>query len=62
MFILHNMINALSMPLLINGFIEVKGALAPVFTPTNEGILVSLVFGVVGWFLMQYRLKKQVTP
>ena len=61
-FILHNMINALSMPLLINGFIEVKGVLAPVFTPTNEGILVSLVFGVVGWFLMQYRLKKQVTP
>ncbi|HUM27237.1 MAG TPA: CPBP family intramembrane metalloprotease [Anaerolineales bacterium] len=61
-FILHNMINALSMPLLINGFIEVKGALAPVFTPTNEGILVSLVFGVVGWFLMQYRLKRQVTP
>lgn len=61
-FILHNIINALSMPLLINGFIEVKGALAPVFTPTNEGILVSLVFGVVGWFLMQYRLKKQVTP
>ena len=61
-FILHNIINALSMPLLINGFIEVKGALAPVFTPTNEGILVSLVFGVVGWFLMQYRLKRQVTP
>ncbi|HMX18792.1 MAG TPA: CPBP family intramembrane metalloprotease [Anaerolineales bacterium] len=61
-FILHNMINALSMPLLINGFIEVKGVLAPVFTPTNEGILVSLVFGVVGWFLMQYRLKRQVTP
>ena len=61
-FILHNIINALSMPLLINGFIEVKGVLAPVFTPTNEGILVSLVFGVVGWFLMQYRLKKQVTP
>ncbi len=61
-FILHNMINALSMPLLINGFIEVKGTLAPVFTPTNEGILVSLLFGAVGWLLMQYRLKKQVTP
>jgi len=51
------MVNAVSMPLLMNGFIEVKGALAPVFTPTNEGILVSLLFGVVGWMLMKRRLK-----
>jgi membrane protease YdiL (CAAX protease family) len=57
-FLLHQMINAVSMPLLMNGFIEVKGALAPVFTPTNEGIFVSLLFGVVGWMLMKYRLKQ----
>ena len=56
-FLLHQVINAVSMPLLINGFIEVKGAFAPIFTPTNEGILVSLLFGAVGWMLMKYRLK-----
>ena len=60
-FLLHMVINALSMPLLINGFIEVNGSLAPIFTPTNEGILVSLLFGAVGWMLMKYRLKTQVT-
>ena len=57
-FLLHMVINALSMPLLINGFIEVKGAMAPVFTPTNEGIFVSLLFGTVGLMLMNYRLKQ----
>lgn len=57
-FLLHQMINAVSLPLLMNGFIEVKGALAPVFTPTNEGIFVSLLFGVVGWMLMKRRLKQ----
>jgi len=57
-FLLHQMINAISMPLLMNGFIEVKGALAPVFTPTNEGLIVSALFGLVGWMLMKYRLKQ----
>jgi len=57
-FLLHQVINAVSMPLLMNGFIEVKGPLAPVFTPTNEGVFVSLLFGVVGWMLMKYRLKQ----
>ena len=56
-FLLHMVINALSMPLLINGFIEVHGKMAPVFTPTNEGVIVSLLFGVSGWMLMKYRLK-----
>ncbi|HNB39955.1 MAG TPA: CPBP family glutamic-type intramembrane protease [Anaerolineales bacterium] len=58
-FALHQVINAVSMPLLINGFIEVKGPLAPVFTPTNEGLFVSLLFGVTGWLLMKKRLQTQ---
>ena len=58
-FILHNVINALSMPLLINGFIEVKGPLGFIFTPTNEGVITALLFGVAGWMLYQYRRKKQ---
>jgi membrane protease YdiL (CAAX protease family) len=56
-FLLHQMINAISLPLLINGFIEVNGPLAPVFTPTNEGLIVSALFGLAGWMLMKYRLK-----
>ena len=58
-FILHNIINALSMPLLMNGFIEVKGPLGFIFTPTNEGVITSLLFGIAGWMLYQYRMKKQ---
>ena len=60
-FLLHQVINAVSMPLLINGFIEVKGPLAIVFTPTNEGVLVSLLFGLVGWWLMKKRLHLQTS-
>ena len=57
-FILHNVINALSMPLLINGFIHVDGPLGTIFTPTNEGLFVSLLFGIAGWFLYRRRMKR----
>lgn len=57
-FLLHNTINALSMPLLINGFIKVHGPLGVIFSPTNEGIFVSILFGAAGWMLYQYRMKK----
>ncbi len=58
-FILHNVINAVSMPLIINGFIRLNGPLGTIFTPTNEGIFTSILFGVAGWFLYQYRMKTQ---
>jgi len=58
-FILHNVINALSMPLLINGFIKVDGPLGTILTPTNEGLFVSLLFGLAGWMLYQRRMKKE---
>ena len=57
-FLLHNVINALSMPLLINGFIHVDGPLGTIFTPTNEGLFVSLLFGIAGWFLYRRRMKR----
>ena len=60
-FILHNIINALSMPLLMNGFIKVNGPLGFVFTPTNEGIITSILFGVAGWMLYQYRMKQEAS-
>ncbi|MBI3174941.1 MAG: CPBP family intramembrane metalloprotease [Chloroflexi bacterium] len=58
-FLLHNVINALSMPLLINGFIHVDGPLGTILTPTNEGLFVSLLFGLAGWMLYQRRMKLQ---
>ena len=58
-FLLHNVINALSMPLLINGFIKVSGPLGFIFSPTNEGIITSIFFGIAGWFLYQHRIKKE---
>ncbi|MBI5946214.1 MAG: CPBP family intramembrane metalloprotease [Chloroflexi bacterium] len=60
-FVLHNVINALSMPLLINGFIKVNGLLGFVFTPTNEGIVTSILFGAAGLLIYQYRMKKQAS-
>ena len=40
-FLLHNIVNALRMPLLINGFIHVDGPLGTTPTPAREGILTS---------------------
>lgn len=59
-FVLHNVINALSMPLIINGFIKMNGPLGVIFTPTNEGIITSILFGVAGWMLYQHRTKNIV--
>jgi membrane protease YdiL (CAAX protease family) len=57
-FVLHNVINALSMPLIINGFIKVNGTMGVIFSPTNEGVFTSILFGVAGWMLYQYRMKQ----
>jgi membrane protease YdiL (CAAX protease family) len=57
-FLLHNVINAFSMPLLINGFIKVNGTMGTIFTPTNEGIVTSLLMGAAGLLLYQRRMKQ----
>ncbi len=54
-FILHNLINGLSMPLIINGFININLPLGIILTPTNEGLLTSLLLGIAG--LAIYRIK-----
>jgi membrane protease YdiL (CAAX protease family) len=56
-FLLHCVLNAFSMPLLMNGFIKADGAMGAVFTPTNEGILTSLLMGAAGLILYQRRIK-----
>lgn len=55
-FILHNVINGLSMPLIINGFIKLNPPLGVLLTPANEGLLTSVLLGVIG--LGIYRLRK----
>lgn len=60
-FLLHNTINALSMPLLINGFIKVSGPLGFIFTPTNEGIITSVLFGVAGWLVYRHRTRMEIS-
>jgi membrane protease YdiL (CAAX protease family) len=56
-FILHNLINGLSMPLIINGFIKVNPPLGTILTPTNEGILTSLLLGLAGIIIYRYRTR-----
>ena len=60
-FLLHNVINALSMPLIINGFIKLNGPLGFIFTPTNEGVIISILFGIAGWMLYKHRMKISIT-
>ncbi len=57
-FILHEIINAVSMPLLLNAFIKLNGTLGTIFSPTNDGIFTSLLLGAAGWMLYQYRMRK----
>lgn len=56
-FILHNSINALSMPLMLNGFIASNGWLSLLVSPTNDGLLTALLLGAAGWWLYQQRMK-----
>lgn len=60
-FILHNILNSLSMPLIMNEFITLNGTMGIIFTPTNEGIATSLLLGIAGLAIYQYRMKKTTT-
>jgi membrane protease YdiL (CAAX protease family) len=60
-FLLHNILNAVSMPLIMNGFIKVNGTMGTIFTPTNEGILTSLLMGAAGLYLYQRRMKQNTS-
>ncbi len=57
-FILHCVINGVSTPLILNGFIKLNGWMGVVFAPSNEGIVTSILFGIAGLMLYQYRTKK----
>jgi hypothetical protein len=56
--LLHNVANAISLPLFANGLIRLApGALGPIFSPGTDGILYSVLMGLVG--LALYRWRKQ---
>jgi len=54
--IMHNIANAISLPLLSEGFVKLKPGIGGVFlSPGTEGILHSLLMGLVGLGLYLYR-------
>jgi hypothetical protein len=59
-FLLHNIINGFSMPLIMNGFIKLDGITGIILTPSNDGILTSILLGIAGFGIYQYRIKKNL--
>lgn len=57
-FLLHSILNGISMPLIIDGFIHPNGWAGALLSPTNESALISLLFGAVGLMLYKYRKQK----
>ncbi len=57
-FVLHNLINGLSMPLVINGFIKINPPLGMILTPTSEGLLTSVLLGAAGLLIYRNRIGK----
>ncbi len=57
-FVLHEVVNGLSLPLIFNGFIKLNGTAGVIFSPTNEGIVTSILLSLAGWLLYQHRMKK----
>lgn len=56
-FILHNLINGLSMPLILNGFIHLNGIAGVIFSPTNDALFTSILFGIIGVWLFRQRMR-----
>jgi membrane protease YdiL (CAAX protease family) len=60
--LLHNVANAISLTLISNGFVTLSRNFAGVlFSPGTEGIVHSLIMGLIGFGLYQYRMRKAPT-
>jgi membrane protease YdiL (CAAX protease family) len=56
--LMHTMANAVSFALISGGFIILsKGFLPILLSPGTEGIVYSLLMGMIGWGLYQYRVR-----
>lgn len=54
--LLHTMANAISLPLLSNGFVSLsRGWDGVLLSPGTEGLLHTLILGVIGYLLYRYR-------
>ncbi len=58
-FVLHNVINGVSLPLVAYGFIKLNGLAGVFLSPTNESLLASLLMGTAGLLLYKYRMNTQ---
>jgi membrane protease YdiL (CAAX protease family) len=58
--ILHSVANGVTITLLLEGFVELRGALGVIFSPGNEGILHSIIFALIGVGLVYYRRRLAV--
>ncbi|MGB7538484.1 MAG: CPBP family intramembrane glutamic endopeptidase [Anaerolineales bacterium] len=56
--VLHSTANAVTQTLLLNGFIKLNGGMGILFSPGNDGILSSILFGLIGVGLYLYRVRK----
>ncbi len=54
-FLLHQVINALSMPLVLNGFITSRSWTSLIFSPSNDSLLMGLLLGLAGWWMYRRR-------
>lgn len=61
-FLLHGVVNAVSMPLVLNGFIQSNGWASLILSPTNDSVFMSLLMGLVGWALYHSRMKGRAKP
>ena len=58
-FLLHQIVNAVSMPLTLNGFITSNNWSSLILSPTNDSIIMSLLMGLAGYWLYRVRTKVQ---
>jgi hypothetical protein len=59
--LLHNIANAISLPLLSYAYVTVaRGTSGVILSPGSAGILYSLLMGVVGYILYRYRMSRNI--
>ncbi|MDD2921871.1 MAG: CPBP family intramembrane metalloprotease [Anaerolineales bacterium] len=56
-FLLHQIVNAVSMPFLLNGFIASNNWSSLILSPTNDSIVMSLLMGLAGYWMYRNRIK-----
>ena len=61
-FLLHGVVNAVSMPLLLNGFITSNNWGSLILSPTNDSVLMALLMGAAGVWMLRGKALPQPLP